>query len=119
MKVVPWDGNNAAIRYMVKPKFWRRVGTDDAQRFDNAKGKQRSCRATDKQRLRSTQNRELLLHLDQIGLQGRLFMRWLQIVHRGVAGSAVVERGPKFLAMVEPRPKVSAVGPGGRMRAKR
>jgi hypothetical protein len=51
------------------------------------------------------------LHLDQIGLQRRLVMRWLQIVHLGVAGSAVVERGPKVSAVVER-------GPNGRMRGK-
>ena len=29
-----------------------------------------------------------------IGLQGRLILRWLQILNLGTAGSAVVERGP-------------------------
>ena len=76
------------------------------------KADERSCRATDKQPLPSARKRELLLHLDQIGLQGRLVMRWLQIVHLGVAGSAVVERGPKVSAVVKH-------GPDGRMRAKR
>ncbi len=112
VKVQEWDGKKRPIRYMLKPEFWRRIGTDDGERFDKANGEQRSCRATDKQPLRSSQKRELLLHLDQIGLQGRLVMRWLQIVHLGVAGSAVVERGPKGLAVVEH-------GPDGRMRAKR
>jgi hypothetical protein len=72
------------------------------ERFDKSNDGTRSCRATDKQPLRSSQKRELLLHLDAIGLQGRLMLRWLQIVHLGGAGSAVVERGPD-----------------GRMRAKR
>ena len=79
---------------MAKSKFFRRIGSDEGQRFNKTNGKDRSCRATDKQPLRSSQRRELLLHLDQIGLQGRLVLRWLQIVNLGTAGSAVVERGP-------------------------
>ena len=112
VKVQVWDGKKRPIRYMVKSKFWRRIGTDDGERFDKTNGEQRSCRATDKQPLPSSRKRELLLHLDQIGLQGRLVMRWLQIIHLGVAGPAVVERSPKGWAVVEP-------GPNGRMRAKR
>ena len=110
VKLQEWDGNKKPIRYMLKAEFWRRIGTDDGERFAN--GEQRPCRATDKQPLRSSQKRELLLHLDQIGLQGRLVLRWVQIVHLGVAGPAVVERGPKGLAVVEH-------SPDGRMRAKR
>jgi hypothetical protein len=92
VKVQPWDGDETAIRYMLKPEFWRRIGTDDGERMTND-GKLLS-RDTDKQPLRSSQRRELLLHLDQIGLQGRLMLRWLQILHRGGAGAAVVERRP-------------------------
>jgi hypothetical protein len=95
VKVLVWDGEKRPIRYMVKSKFWRRIGTDDGERFDKTNREQRSCRATDKQPLPSARKRELLLHLDEIGLQGRLVLRWLQIVHLGVAGSAVVERKPK------------------------
>ncbi len=95
VKVQPWDGKKRPIRYMVKSKFWRRIGTDEGERFDKTNDEKRSCRATDKQPLPSSRRRELLLHLDEIGLQGRLVMRWLQIVHLGVAGSAVVERKPK------------------------
>jgi hypothetical protein len=94
VKVQEWDGKKRPIRYMAKSKFWRRIGSDNGERFNNANGKNRSCRATDKQPLKSSQRRELLLHLDQIGLQGRLVLRWLQILHLGTAGSAVVERGP-------------------------
>jgi hypothetical protein len=94
VKVQEWDGKKKPIRYMAKSKFFRRIGSDEGQRFNKTNGKDRSCRATDKQPLRSSQKRELLLHLDQIGLQGRLVMRWLQILHLGTAGSAVVERGP-------------------------
>jgi hypothetical protein len=72
VKVQVWDGKKKAIRYMAKSEFYRRIGSDDGQRFNKANGKDRSCRATDKQPLRSSQKRELLLHLDQIGFQGRL-----------------------------------------------
>jgi hypothetical protein len=95
VKVQEWDGKKKAIRYMAKAEFFRRIGSDEGQRFNKANGKKRSCRATDKQPLRSSQKRELLLHLDQIGFQGRLMLRWVQILHLGTAGSAVVERGPK------------------------
>jgi hypothetical protein len=94
VKVQVWDGKKKPIRYMLKSEFYRRIGSDEGQRFNKADGKDRSCRATDKQPLRSSQKRELLLHLDQIGFQGRLMLRWVQILHLGVAGSAVVERGP-------------------------
>ena len=94
VKVQVWDGKKRPIRYMAKSEFFRRIGSDDGERFNRANGQKRSCRATDKQPLRSSQKRDLLLHLDQIGLQGRLILRWLQILHLGVAGSAVVERGP-------------------------
>lgn len=94
VKVQEWDGKKRPIGYMVKSEFWRRIGSDDGERFNKDKGANRSCRATDKQPLRSSQRRELLLHLDQIGLQGRLMLRWLQILHLGTAGSAVVDRGP-------------------------
>jgi hypothetical protein len=94
VKVQEWDGKKKPIRYMAKSKFFRRIGSDEGQRFNKTNGNNRSCRATDKQPLRSSQKRELLLHLDQIGLQGRLILRWLQILNLGTAGSAVVERGP-------------------------
>ena len=94
VKVQEWDGKKKPIRYMAKSKFWRRIGSDEGERFNKEKGENRSCRATDKQPLKSSQRRELFLHLDQIGLQGRLVLRWLQILHLGTAGSAVVERGP-------------------------
>jgi hypothetical protein len=109
VKVQEWDGKKRPIRYMVKSKFWRRIGTDDGERFDKTNGGQRPCRATDKQPLPSSRRRELLLHLDEIGLQGRLVMRWLQILHLGGAGSAVVERGPKRSAAVSVAQRVLAV----------
>jgi hypothetical protein len=101
VKVQPWDGKKRPIRYMLKPEFWRRIGLDEGQRFNKTDGKNRSCRATDKQPLKSSQKRELLLHLDQIGFQGRLMLRWLQILNLGGAGPAVVERGPNGRMRVE------------------
>jgi hypothetical protein len=94
VKVQVWDGKKKPIRYMMKSEFYRRIGSDEGQRFNKTNGKQRSCKDTDKQPLRSSQKRDLLLHLDQIGLQGRLMLKWVQILSLGVAGSAVVERGP-------------------------
>jgi hypothetical protein len=94
VKVQEWDGKKKPIAYMLKSKFNRRIATDEGQRFDKTNGGKRSCRATDKQPLKSSQRRDLLLHLDQIGLQGRLMLRWLQILHLGTAGPVVVERGP-------------------------
>jgi hypothetical protein len=105
VKVLVWDGKKRPIRYMLKPEFWRRIGTDEGERFDKTHGEQRSCRATDKQPLPSARKRELLLHLDKLGLQGRLMLRWLQIVHLGGVGSALVERKPKGSALVERKPK--------------
>jgi hypothetical protein len=93
-KVQEWDGKKRPIAYMMKLEFNRRIASDEGERFNKTNGKNRSCRATDKQPLKSSQRRKLLLHLDQIGLQGRLMLRWLQILHLGAAGSAVVERGP-------------------------
>jgi hypothetical protein len=34
VKVLAWDGKKQPIRYMLKPEFWRRIGTDDGERFD-------------------------------------------------------------------------------------
>ncbi len=117
VQVQVWDGKEKPITYMLKSEFRRRIGTDDGERFDKPNAGTRSCRATDKQPLRSTEKRDLLLHLDQIGLQGRLMLRRVQILRLGVAGSAVVERGPKGLAVVERG--VVERGPNGRMRGKR
>jgi hypothetical protein len=93
VKVTVWDGDKAAIEYMMKPVFWRRIGTDDGQRFDEDSNGKRECRATDKQPLRSKQKHELLLHLDEIAIQGRLLMRYLQFVQ--VGGTWTVVDRPK------------------------
>lgn len=90
-----WDGNSKALRYIHKPNFWRRVATDKAERHNKETGTTRSCRATDKQRLRSKHKRELLVHLDEIGLQNRLLMRWCQIINVKDKGPTIVLRVPK------------------------
>jgi hypothetical protein len=95
VKVEAWDGDKKAIAYMMKREFWRRIGSDDGQRFGKDGSKKRKCRATDKQPLGSSQKHELLLHLDEIGIQGRLMMKWLQFVNVGSPGWTVVDRAPK------------------------
>jgi len=74
-----WDGHGNALLYLLKTKFDRRVGVDDAARFSPKTGEWRLCRATSQQRLRSAERLELLLHLDGIGPDGRLFMRKAQL----------------------------------------
>jgi hypothetical protein len=80
---------------MLKSDFRRRIGTDEGERFGKDGTGKRECRATDKQPLRSSQKHELLLHLDEIGLQGRFLMKWLQFVHLGGSGWTIVDRAPK------------------------
>jgi hypothetical protein len=74
-----WDGRENALLYPLKTKFDRRIGIDDAVRFSPKTGEWRLCRATSQQRLRSAERLELLLHLDEIGPEGRLFMRKAQL----------------------------------------
>ncbi len=77
--VKPWDGSKDAIRYMLKTRFWRRIATDNGQRHASNGGK-RNCKDTDKQPLKSKQKRELLLHRDELGIQGRFMLRGLRFV---------------------------------------
>jgi hypothetical protein len=95
VKVQVWDGSRRALRYAMKRRFWRRIGGDDGQRHDKRNNRVRTCRVTDKQPLRSKERRELLLHLDQIGLTGRLFLRWVQFANLRGSGPAIVKRVPK------------------------
>jgi hypothetical protein len=95
VQVKVWDGEKTAVRYMLKSDFRRRIGTDEGERFEKDSSEKRECRATDKQPLRSSQKHELLLHLDEIGLQGRFLMKWLQFVHLGGSGWTIVDRAPK------------------------
>ncbi len=78
-KVLEWDGRDNALLYLLKTEFGRRVGVDDAERFSPKTGAWRRCRATSQQRLRSAERLELLLHLDGIGPEGRVFMRKAQL----------------------------------------
>ena len=94
VKVKEWDGRASALDYLLKPNAWRRVGTDDGERFDKKTGTQRSCRATDKQPLRSRQRARLALHLDDLGLQGRLVLRMCQFVNHG-SNTAIKKRMSK------------------------
>jgi hypothetical protein len=95
VRVEAWDGNKKAVRYMLKPVFWRRIATDEGQRHDKDSAEKRGCRATDKQPLRSAEKHELLMLLAEIGIQGRFLMRWLQFVNLGSSGWSVVDRAPK------------------------
>jgi hypothetical protein len=88
VKVKPWDGEPDAFDYVLKPNFWRRVATDDGERFTKEKkDKKRSCRATDKQRLKSKQRVRLALYLDELGFHGRLVLRWAQFVNHGTTAT--------------------------------
>ena len=95
IKVVEWDGHRKALRYVLKPNFWRRVATDQAERYNKRNETTRLCRATDKQRLRSKGKRELLVHLDEVGLQSRLLFRWCQLINRKEKGPVIELRVPK------------------------
>ena len=80
IKVQEWDGKVKALRYPFKPKFDRRIGTENGKRFDKRTGKYRKCRDTNDQPLRSKDKLELLLHLDSIGIAGRLFVKSVQFM---------------------------------------
>jgi hypothetical protein len=90
-----WDGDQRAIEYMLKPVFKRRIGKDDDPRQEKENGGERECRNTDKQPLRVKEKHELLLFLDQIGIQSRFLMRWLQFVHLAGTGWTVADRPPE------------------------
>jgi hypothetical protein len=94
VKVKEWDGDKKALRYILKPNFWRRIANDYAQRYDKEPRTTRTCRDTDKQPLKSKQRRELLLHLDDIGMQSRLFFRHCQMVKKP-DGPRIIVRQPK------------------------
>ena len=93
--VEEWDGDKKALRYIFKPHFSRRIATDDARRYDKKAEAMRTCRDTDTQPLKSKQKRELLLHLDGIGMQSRLLMRCCQLLNAKSKGPTIVLRLPK------------------------
>jgi hypothetical protein len=90
-----WDGETAALRYPFKPKFDRRIGTDNGKRFDKRTGKFRKCRDTDDQPLKSKDKLELILHLDTIGIAGRLFLKNVQFMNLKGTGPTFVDRQSK------------------------
>jgi hypothetical protein len=95
VKIKDWDNGNEALRYIFKRNFWRRIATDNAERFDTKNGTTRSCRDTDKQPLKSKHKRELLIHLDNIGMQGRLVMRCCQLLKTKGQSPTIVKRPSK------------------------
>ena len=90
--VKEWDGDLAAIRYLIKPPSTRRISIENAKRFDRNRGSERTCRDTDKQPLRSRDKMELLLHLDDIGTAGRLFLKGVQFMNLSDRGPTLVTR---------------------------
>lgn len=75
-----WDGSTKAVQYAFKTSFARRIGVDDQQRFNTRTGQWRKgCRSTKFQRLQSKEHLELLIHLDHVGWEGRLFLRQAQL----------------------------------------
>jgi hypothetical protein len=84
--VQEWDGETAALRYPMKPKFDRRISTDNATRFDKKTGQRRKCRDTDHQPLKSKDKLKLLLHLDAIGIAGRLVQKKVQFMNLNSTG---------------------------------
>jgi hypothetical protein len=93
--VVAWDGDPKALRYILKPQFRRRIANDHGKRHDKNSATTRVCRDTDTQPLQSKQKQELLLHLDDTGIQARLVMRRCQVLNLKGQGPAIVIRSPK------------------------
>ncbi|MBL0404414.1 hypothetical protein JKG68_10580 [Microvirga aerilata] len=77
VKILKWNGNRAALAYAIKSKFNRRM-TYDREASDN--GSQHACQNTRHRPLRVEQQIELMIALDQAGLNARLFMRGARIV---------------------------------------
>jgi hypothetical protein len=91
VRIEPWDGDPKALRYLMKQPTKRRISFI-GKRFDKKSGKHRTCRDTDKQPLRSRDRLELLLHLDDIGIAGRLFLRGIQFINLSGKGPTFVDR---------------------------
>jgi hypothetical protein len=89
--IEPWDGDPKALRYLVKQPTKRRISFI-GKRFDKTSGKHRKCRDTDKQPLRSRDRLELLLHLDDIGIAGRLVLKGVQFINLTGKGPTFVDR---------------------------
>lgn len=97
INVQEWDGEPAALRYPMKPKPKRdrRISTDNGKRFDKKTGQHRKCRDTDLQPLKSKDKLELLLHLDTIGIAGRLVQKNVQFMNLKGTGPTFVDRQSK------------------------
>jgi hypothetical protein len=90
VQVEAWDRHAKWLRYCHQSVFKRRISIL-GQRHDKKTGKKRQCRDTDKQPLKSSQKLELLLHLDAIGLGGRLLLRGVQFRNLRGSGPTLVE----------------------------
>ena len=95
IKVQEWDGEAAALRYPMKNTYERRISADNGKRFDKKTGENRKCRDTDHQPLKSKDKLELLLHVDSIGIAGRLFLKNVQFMNLKDVGPTFVERQSK------------------------
>ena len=86
-----WDRNTKALRYPLKNKFERRISTN-GKRFNKKTGEDRECATTDHQPLKSKERLELYLHLDQIGIAGRLFLKNVQFLNLKADGPTFVDK---------------------------
>jgi hypothetical protein len=93
--IVEWDGGAAALRYPMKLPTKRRISIKSGSRFDKKSGKQRKCRDTDHQPLRSKDKLELLVHLDRVGIAGRLFLKGVQFLNLKDRGPTLADRQSK------------------------
>jgi hypothetical protein len=71
-----FDGNLAGIAYALKGDFWRRISLSKAHRRDG-KGRSRNVRYRP---LRARQKLELMLMLDRIGLESRVFLFGVEVI---------------------------------------
>lgn len=90
--VKEWDGEKTAIRYLMKSPAKRRISIADGQRFDKKTGRQRQCRDTDHQPLRSKDLMTLLFLLDEIGIAGRLVLKGVQFMNLRKSGPTLIDR---------------------------
>lgn len=79
VKVKEWNGSKKAIHYVLKTTFQRRIGVDNAKRYDPKTGKSRTGRATKTDRLRASEKFEMTKKLHAVGPEGRLFLRNAQL----------------------------------------
>ena len=89
LHLVPWDGDTKAFDYMMKLRLERRIGVDNASRFDPRNGTTRLCRAVRKDRPRSRERRDLLLFFHRIGIDRRLIL-YGAALRRTAAGIRIV-----------------------------